>query len=182
MTFFRALEARYATEACIYGQGHQNKRAGGSLDALKIPYETREYPVEDEQFDGLLHRRASWAWTPPWYSRPWCSPATSCRTWCCCLPVERSWTVKAVARVTGNKRVSMLPQKELLGLTGYLRGGCSPIGMKKAFPTFVDASARNQEKISVSAGVRGCQVILATDQLLACVHGTLAELTQAAGE
>ena len=90
--------------------------------------------------------------------------------------------LKAVARVTGNKRVSMLPQKELLGLTGYLRGGCSPIGMKKAFPTFVDASARNQEKISVSAGVRGCQVILATDQLLACVHGTLAELTQAAGE
>lgn len=151
------------------------------LDALKIPYETREYTVEDEQFDGLLTARKL-GMDPAMVFKTLVLTGDKLPHLVCCLPVDKELDLKAVARVTGNKRVSMLPQKELLGLTGYLRGGCSPIGMKKAFPTFVDASARNQEKISVSAGVRGCQVILATDQLLACVHGTLAELTQAAEE
>ena len=122
------------------------------LDALKIPYETREYTVEDEQFDGLLTARK--------------------------LGMDPAMVFKTLV-LTGDKLPHLVC---CLGVTGYVRGGCSPIGMKKAFPTFVDASARNQEKISVSAGVRGCQVLLATDQLLACVHGTLAELTQAAGE
>lgn len=147
------------------------------LDALKIPYETREYTVEDDQFDGLAtaHKLGM---DPAMVFKTLVLNGDRLPHLVCCLPVDRELDLKAVARVTGNKRVSMLPQKELLGLTGYLRGGCSPIGMKKAFPTFVDASARDLERISVSAGVRGCQVILATQRLLDCVHGVLAELTQ----
>ena len=72
----------------------------------------------------------------------------------------------------------MLPQKELLPLTGYLRGGCSPIGMKKPFPTYVDASAEALPKIAVSAGVRGCQVILETKALLDVVHAKLGALCE----
>ena len=60
--------------------------------------------------------------------------------------------------------------------TGYLRGGCSPIGMKKAFPTFVDSGAQHLERVSVSAGVRGCQVILAVDALVACTKAKFADL------
>ncbi|MGN1021811.1 MAG: YbaK/EbsC family protein, partial [Aristaeellaceae bacterium] len=63
-----------------------------------------------------------------------------------------------------------------LPLTGYLRGGCSPIGMKKAFPTYLDDAAREQLRLSVSAGVRGCQVILATEALMACTGAVFAPL------
>ena len=94
----------------------------------------------------------------------------------CVIPVEKELDLKAVARASGNKSVSMLPQKELLPLTGYLRGGCSPIGMKKLFPTYLDEAAREQPRLSVSAGVRGCQVILATEALMACTRASFAPL------
>ena len=92
------------------------------------------------------------------------------------IPVEKELDLKAVARASGNKSVAMLPQKDLLPLTGYLRGGCSPIGMKKLFPTYLDEAAREQPRLSVSAGVRGCQVILATEALMACTHASYAAL------
>lgn len=92
------------------------------------------------------------------------------------IPVAENLDLKKAAKAVGEKSIAMLPQKELLPLTGYLRGGCSPIGMKKAFPTYVDESCRTQPKLSVSAGVRGCQVILATEALLTCTKATVAEL------
>ena len=94
----------------------------------------------------------------------------------CVVPVESELDLKAVARATGHKSVAMLPQKELLPLTGYLRGGCSPIGMKKAFPTYIDRACTAQERISVSAGVRGCQVILPVQALIDCTGATVADL------
>lgn len=76
------------------------------------------------------------------------------------LPVARELDLKAAAAAAGDKRVELIHVKELPGLTGYLRGGCSPIGMKKKFPTFIDDSALQFGKIGVSAGARGQQVIL----------------------
>ena len=73
----------------------------------------------------------------------------------------------------------MLPQKDLLPLTGYIRGGCSPIGMKKAFPTFIQEDAQLLDKISVSAGVRGCQVILGVEDLMSCTGAAYADLCRA---
>ena len=96
----------------------------------------------------------------------------------CVIPVDKELDLKAVARASGHKSVAMLPQKELLPLTGYLRGGCSPIGMKKAFPTLIDESAKGFEKICVSAGQRGCQVELAVGELVAITRATLSELTR----
>ena len=89
---------------------------------------------------------------------------------------QKELDLKAVARATGNKSVAMLPQKELLPLTGYLRGGCSPIGMKKLFPTYIQEDAQALARISVSAGVRGCQVILAVNALQQCTGAKFAEL------
>ena len=94
------------------------------------------------------------------------------------IPVAEELDLKKAAKAVGEKSIVMLPQKELLPLTGYIHGGCSPIGMKKLFPTYVDQSAADLEKISVSAGVRGCQVILPTKALLDCVHARLADLTE----
>ena len=145
------------------------------LDAMKIPYETREYPVEDGQFDGkLIAAKVDLPAEMIYKTLVLTGDRQSHLV--CVIPVEKELDLKAVARASGNKSVAMLPQKDLLPLTGYLRGGCSPIGMKKAFPTYLDESAREQPRLSVSAGVRGCQVILATEALAACAHASYAPL------
>ena len=76
----------------------------------------------------------------------------------CVIPVEKELDLKAVARASGNKSVAMLPQKELLPLTGYVHGGCSPVGMKKQFPTVFHETVEIIDTIMVSAGKIGCQV------------------------
>jgi Cys-tRNA(Pro)/Cys-tRNA(Cys) deacylase len=82
------------------------------------------------------------------------------------IPGNKELDLKRTARLTGNKSCAMLPVKELLGLTGYIRGGCSPIGMRKAFPTFIDTSAQLVERISISPGKRGMQIIIAPQDLM----------------
>ena len=145
------------------------------LDAAKIPYETREYDVSDENYDGTLVA-AKVNLPAEMIYKTLVLTGDKTKYLVCVIPVEKELDLKAVARATGNKSVAMLPQKELLPLTGYLRGGCSPIGMKKAFPTFLQEDARALERISVSAGVRGCQVILAVGALVSCTRATLAAL------
>ena len=94
-----------------------------------------------------------------------------------CIPVSGEMDLKAAAAITGNKRIELVPVKDLLSLTGYIRGGCSPIGMKKSFPTFVDESARSFDRITVSAGVRGIQLLLESEALLQFIQAKTAQLT-----
>lgn len=89
----------------------------------------------------------------------------------CCIPVLEEIDLKKLAKVSGNKSVEMVHQKDLLNLTGYIRGGCSPIGMKKKFTTYFQEDIILQEKIAVSAGKRGLQVILKPDDLINVVQG-----------
>ena len=145
------------------------------LDAKKIPYETREYPVDDENFDGKLIA-AKVDLPAEMIYKTLVLTGDKQSHLVCVIPVEKELDLKAVARASGNKSVAMLPQKDLLPLTGYLRGGCSPIGMKKLFPTYIHQDASAQPRLSVSAGVRGCQVILATDALIAQTRAQLADL------
>ncbi len=145
------------------------------LDAAKIPYETREYDVSDENYDGTLVA-AKVNLPAEMIYKTLVLTGDKTKYLVCVIPVEKELDLKAVARATGNKSVAMLPQKELLPLTGYLRGGCSPIGMKKAFPTFLQEDAQNLERISVSAGVRGCQVILSVDAIVTCTKAVFAAL------
>ena len=84
--------------------------------------------------------------------------------------------LKALARASGNKSVEMIALKELLPLTGYVRGGCSPLGAKKNYPVYLDARALTLEKISISAGQRGMQLILSPDDLVRAANATIAEL------
>ena len=94
----------------------------------------------------------------------------------CVIPGADEVDLKKAAKVSGNKKCEMIPVKELLPLTGYIRGGCSPIGMKKKFPTYLDRSAEKYEKIAVSAGMRGVQVILSPADLGRYVGAEMADL------
>lgn len=93
-----------------------------------------------------------------------------------CIPVNEELNLKKAAVASGNKKVEMIKLKDLLPLTGYIRGGCSPIGMKKLFPTYIDETAQLFDKICVSAGVRGTQIKLNPDDLLKIISGNYAEL------
>lgn len=84
--------------------------------------------------------------------------------------------LKSLAKASGNKSVEMIALKELLPLTGYVRGGCSPLGAKKNYPVFIDERALTLEKISISAGLRGMQIILSPQDLVKAVNATIAKL------
>lgn len=94
-----------------------------------------------------------------------------------CIPVTAELDLKKAAIASDNKKVEMIKQKELLPLTGYVKGGCSPIGMKKFYPTFIDETAQLFDKIYVSAGVRGTKILLRPDDLVNVISGKYADLT-----
>ena len=94
----------------------------------------------------------------------------------CVIPGNGEVNLKALAKVSGNKKVEMIAMKDLLTVTGYIRGGCSPIGMKKKFPTYFHSSANEFETIYVSAGVRGLQVEIAPADLIGFVGGVVADV------
>ena len=93
-----------------------------------------------------------------------------------CIPVTEELDLKKAAIASGNKKVEMIKEKELLPLTGYTKGGCSPIGMKKKYPTYIDETVQLFEEITVSAGIRGMQLKLKPEDLLKIVDGVFAEL------
>ena len=95
-----------------------------------------------------------------------------------CIPAAAELDLKALAAASGNKHVEMVPLKEVRPLTGYIRGGCSPLGAKKAYPVFMDESAILYETIFVSAGQRGVQLCLNPDELLRAVEGQYAQLAR----
>ena len=94
----------------------------------------------------------------------------------CVVPGNGEVDLKALAKTSGNKKVEMIAMKDLLSVTGYIRGGCSPIGMKKRFPTFFHTTALSFETIYVSAGIRGLQIEIAPRELIDFVNGSIAEV------
>ncbi len=145
------------------------------LDTAKIQYETVEYEVDENDLSGM-HIAHETGLDPDimfktLVARGDKSPVVFC------IPVSRELDLKKCAKVSGNKRVELIAVKELLGLTGYIRGGCSPIGMKKNFPTFIDETCILFDKITVSAGVRGCQLLLDREKLCSFLDAGIYDLT-----
>lgn len=99
----------------------------------------------------------------------------------CVVPGNAEVDLKAAAKVSGNKKCDLIPVKDLLGVTGYIRGGCSPVGMKKPFPTFFHSSALDFAFIYVSAGVRGLQFRINPDALIRYVRATVADIVKTQG-
>lgn len=94
-----------------------------------------------------------------------------------CIPVCCELNLKKAAKVAGDKSIDLIAVKELLALTGYIRGGCSPVGMKKKYPTYIDETCILYEEIAVSAGERGHQMIIPHEALLTIVDARLEDLT-----
>lgn len=94
-----------------------------------------------------------------------------------CIPVCCELNLKKAAAAAGDKNMELVAVKELLGLTGYIRGGCSPVGMKKKYPTFLDETCQLWEEIAVSAGARGHQMLLPPEALASLVGATFVDIT-----
>ena len=146
------------------------------LDAAGIAYETREYPWQEDDLSGT-HAAQELGMPPEQVFKTLVARGDKTGPLVFCIPVEENLDLRKAASASGNKRVEMLPLRELTGLTGYQRGGCSPIGMKKKFPTCIDETAILFDTIGVSAGMRGVQILLNPQALADYIGAQFAELT-----
>ena len=134
------------------------------LDAAKIPYEAKEYPVDENDLSGS-HAADLMGVDHGSMFKTLVLKGEKTGYLVCCIPVDGEVNLKKAAKAAGDKKVEMLHMKDLLPVTGYIRGGCSPVGMKKRFPTWIDETALLYEKIAVSAGLKGVQILLNPQEL-----------------
>ena len=147
------------------------------LDQAKLPYRTAEYAYDEADLNGL-HAAEGIGMPPEQVFKTLVARGEKRGPLVFCIPVCCVLDLKKAARAAGEKKIDLVPVKELLGLTGYIRGGCSPIGMKKRFPTFLEETAQLHDEIAVSAGQRGCQVILPPEDLADFIQAELCDLTE----
>ncbi len=149
------------------------------LDKAGIKYETVEYDGEGLLNDNFGSAVAALTGIPEEMSfKTLVARGDKTGILVMCIPVCSEADLKKAAAVTGNKRVELIHVKELLALTGYIRGGVSPIGMKKHYPTYFDKSCMEHEKTAVSAGICGATVIAATEDILKAARAETADLTK----
>jgi Cys-tRNA(Pro)/Cys-tRNA(Cys) deacylase len=146
------------------------------LDDFKIAYEIKEYPVDEEHLDAVHVARAVHMPVEQVFKTLVVRGDKSGILFAV-IPGNGELDLKALARVSSNKRAELVHLKEVLPLTGYIRGGCSPLGAKKNYPVFLDTSAANWPVIAVSAGKRGMQILLTATDLQKATAATMAVLT-----
>ncbi len=134
------------------------------LEQAGIEFETREYEVDESDLSGESVAKKV-GLDPDSVFKTLVVRGDKKGIAVFCVPVTAELDLKKAAKATGDKKIEMVHVKELLGLTGYIRGGCSPIGMKKQYPTFIDETCILFDRIAVSAGVRGAQIITEPDRL-----------------
>ena len=137
------------------------------LRQAKIPFETGSYTVDETDLSGV-HAAHELGVEPERVFKTLVARGD--------IPVAEELDLKKCAAASGNKKLEMVHVKDLLGLTGYIRGGCSPVGMKKHYPTFLDETAGLWDKIYVSAGQRGLQLILAPEDLATFTGAAMIDL------
>ncbi len=147
------------------------------LCAAGIKYETMEYVPDERDLTGT-HVAAQIGLAPEMVFKTLVAHGDKTGYIVFCIPSCREIDLKKAASATGNKKIEMVHVKDLLVLTGYVRGACSPVGMKKKFPTYIDKSAENFEKITVSGGIKGVQLLLSPRDLVPFVEGKICEVTR----
>lgn len=148
------------------------------LEQKKIPHTPHAYPHrEGEAVDGVTVAR-SLGLAPERVCKTLVTRGAGGKYYVFVIPVEAELELKKAAKAVGEKYVEMLPAAQLLPLTGYVRGGCSPLGMKKQFPTILEENTRELETIFVSAGRIGAQVELRPGDLAELVRGRFAAVTK----
>lgn len=146
------------------------------LSAAHVPFTTKSYAWDEADLSGV-HAAAVLGYPPEQMFKTLLARGDKTGLLVFCIPVAEELDLKKAAARTGNKKIELVHVKELLPLTGYIRGGCSPIGMKKHYPTWVDETALLWDEVAVSAGQRGLQLILAPADLIAFVSAQTADLT-----
>ncbi len=147
------------------------------LDTHQISYELREYEVDEEHVDAL-HVAESLGVNPEEIYKTLILKGNVEPYIVAVIPANTHLDMKKFAKVSGNKNCEMLPLKDVLNVTGYIRGGCSPIGMKKQFPTYIEELAILQDQICISAGKRGLQILLNAEDLIPLIGAQFADITQ----
>ena len=145
------------------------------LDAHKIPYEMLAYETKDGKVDGVsvaakIGRSSSQVF------KTLVAQGASKAIMVFVIPVDAELDLKKAAKVTGEKKVEMVPVKDIQKWTGYIRGGCSPIGMKKEYRTFIDQSGQALDTVVVSGGKIGLQIVINPNELKKVTHAEYVEL------
>ena len=148
------------------------------LDTEKIAYRTAEYPVDEDDLSGVHAARLLGIEDDGCVFKTLVARGAKGGFFVFCIPVASELDLKKCAAAAGEKHVELIHVKEMLAVTGYIRGGCSPIGMKKKYPTFFDESAALWDEIYVSAGQRGVQLIAAPGDLIRAAGARSADLTR----
>jgi Cys-tRNA(Pro)/Cys-tRNA(Cys) deacylase len=146
------------------------------LDAAGIPYTVLRYPAEGPDLSAVYAAERT-GFPAERIFKTLVLEGSSGAYLVCCIPAAAELDLKKAARLAGEKKTDLIPVKKLLPLTGYVRGGCSPVGIKKAFPVFIDETALLFDTVSVSAGERGLLMALRPADLLRYTRGVSADLT-----
>ena len=155
---------------------HKKTNAMRMLDTHQVTYEVMEYEWEESRGTGV-HVAEELGLNPEQVFKTLVGNGSTTGPTVFCIPVAEELDLKKAARESGNKSLSLIAVKDLLGVTGYLRGGCSPVGMKKQFPTYFHDSMRFFDTVYVSAGLRGLQMEVNPKELAAVVEATFVSLT-----
>ena len=146
------------------------------LDAAKLKYETCTYEVDENDLSGThIAEQIGLPFECVFKTIVTKGDKTGYTVFC--IPCHKEIDLKRAAAVTGNKKIEPLHVKDLLGVTGYIRGGCSPVGMKKKFPTYFDKSAGELDRLTVSAGVRGIQLLIESEKIIKFTEAKLVDVT-----
>lgn len=155
---------------------HNKKtNAARRLDELKIDYKLVEYPVDEEHLDAI-HVAQEVGMPAAQVFKTLCVRGDKNGVMFAVIPGDGELDLKALAKVSGNKRAELVALKEVLPLTGYIRGGCSPLGAKKNYPVYMDESCNKWPEIAISAGQRGMQIVVAPADLQRATNATVVPL------
>ena len=154
----------------------QKTNAVRMLEKAKIPFSVIEYEVDENDLSGTSIAKEA-GLDEDIVFKTLVAKGDKTGYLVFCIGVAKEVDLKKAAKVSGNKKVEMVHVKDLLGITGYIRGGCSPVGMKKKFPTYFDVSVEGKSEICVSAGVRGCQLKIDAKTLTGFVDAHICDIT-----
>lgn len=158
-------------------KGVKKTNAARILDGLGISYTLKEYPVDIDDLSAV-HVAEQIGRPAGQIFKTLVCRGDKTGILMACIPGNGELNLKALANLSGNKRVELVPLKEVQSITGYIRGGCSPLGAKKDYPVYIDASGSMWEEIAVSAGKRGEQILLAPTDLAAATKGTVGDIVR----
>ncbi len=147
------------------------------LDQLKIRYELREYEVDEADLSAQAVAPKVGLPLQQVY-KTLVARGDKTGVMLACIPGDNELDLKALAAVSGNKKADLVALKEVQPLTGYIRGGVSPLGAKKRYPVYLDAAVTTWDWVAVSAGVRGCQIILAPSDLISATQAQVGAIAR----